>query len=169
MSDLETHPCNSVSDLGLKLPPHTSLRNAPRIADPPKNPLGAVSPITAVGTLHPAAQGTLHPSPQEPDSGPSVRSEVFKHRVMPEYARATQKIFGERNSNGGSPGGGVAVEALYQEPAGKAAWEFVGPDNIGGRVTCLAAAPGKGKDNQDLVYAGAACGGVWRSDDSGQS
>jgi photosystem II stability/assembly factor-like uncharacterized protein len=169
MSDIEIHPCKSASDSGLKLPPPSSLRKAPRNAAPPKNPLGALSPITAVGTLHPSAQGTLHPTPQEPDSGPSVRSEVFKHRATPEYARATQKIFAERNSNDGRPGPDVTNEAPKQKPGGKAAWEFLGPDNIGGRITCLAAVPGKGKDGEDLLYAGAACGGVWRSEDSGKS
>ncbi len=41
-------------------------------------------------------------------------------------------------------------------------WTSVGPANIGGRVTALAAAPGGA-----TVFLGSANGGVWRSDDFG--
>jgi hypothetical protein len=38
-------------------------------------------------------------------------------------------------------------------------WKDQGPDNIGGRVTCLIAT---GSDGNSLL-AGTACGGVWRT------
>ncbi len=41
----------------------------------------------------------------------------------------------------------------------------VGPYNVGGRITAIAAHP----DSPDLIYAGAALGGVLKSDDRGQS
>jgi len=48
--------------------------------------------------------------------------------------------------------------------AGTAEWELVGPTNVGGRMTSIACAPGK----PDTIWAGAAGGGVWKSDDGGQ-
>jgi len=44
-------------------------------------------------------------------------------------------------------------------------WTEVGPTNIGGRCTSLAVHP----TNPDTLYIGAAGGGVWRSDDGGQT
>src|SRR5262245_15171878 len=41
-------------------------------------------------------------------------------------------------------------------------WEEVGPSNIGGRVTAIAAPP-----NGGTVYLGSADGGVWKSVDNG--
>ncbi len=42
-------------------------------------------------------------------------------------------------------------------------WTEMGPHNIGGRTLCLALHP----DNTDILYAGAASGGLWRSDTGG--
>jgi photosystem II stability/assembly factor-like uncharacterized protein len=51
-------------------------------------------------------------------------------------------------------------------PAGPSpVWELVGPSNIGGRMTSLAVDP----TNPDLLYIGAAGGGVWKSEDAGKS
>ena len=44
-------------------------------------------------------------------------------------------------------------------------WVQAGPTNIGGRMTSLAVHP----QNPDIVYIGAAGGGVWRSDDAGRT
>ena len=46
-----------------------------------------------------------------------------------------------------------------------AAWQSLGPANIGGRVTDLAVDPTR----TDTVYAGAATGGVWKSVDAGRT
>ncbi|MFT4605497.1 MAG: photosystem II stability/assembly factor-like uncharacterized protein, partial [Rhodothermales bacterium] len=64
-------------------------------------------------------------------------------------------------------------DALAQKTALKSAhknarlgsWDFAGPTNIGGRITDLAIHP----DNPQTIYAGAATGGVFRSDDLGRS
>lgn len=48
---------------------------------------------------------------------------------------------------------------------GPAQWEFAGPSNIGGRMTSLVCDP----VNPDRVIAGAAGGGLWRSNDAGRS
>ena len=42
-------------------------------------------------------------------------------------------------------------------------WELAGPINIGGRITDVALHP----TNQDIIYAGASVGGVWKSEDKG--
>ncbi len=42
-------------------------------------------------------------------------------------------------------------------------WSVLGPHNIGGRTLCLALHP----DDTDIIYAGAASGGLWRSDTGG--
>lgn len=44
-------------------------------------------------------------------------------------------------------------------------WRSVGPRNLGGRIKALAAHPTK----PDIVYAGAASGGVWKSMDGGHT
>jgi photosystem II stability/assembly factor-like uncharacterized protein len=51
-------------------------------------------------------------------------------------------------------------------PAGTGTpWFSIGPRNINGRVKSVAVHPG----NPDIVYAGAASGGVWKTTDAGQS
>jgi photosystem II stability/assembly factor-like uncharacterized protein len=66
------------------------------------------------------------------------------------------------------------VHALVRERArmsttmaphpGVAEWEMIGPTNVGGRMTCVVCAP----DRPGTIWAGAAGGGVWKSDDGGQ-
>ncbi len=53
--------------------------------------------------------------------------------------------------------------AMKRSDAMAAPWQSVGPSNIGGRITALALHP----TNANLIYAGAAAGGVWRSTDFG--
>jgi photosystem II stability/assembly factor-like uncharacterized protein len=52
------------------------------------------------------------------------------------------------------------------DPAGAGSpWYSIGPRNINGRVKSIAVHP----TDPDIVYAGAACGGVWKSTDGGQT
>ncbi|MEA2467327.1 MAG: hypothetical protein QOJ57_1453, partial [Thermoleophilaceae bacterium] len=52
------------------------------------------------------------------------------------------------------------------DPAGAGSpWYSIGPRNVNGRVTSLAVHP----TNPDIVYAGAASGGVWKTSDGGQT
>ncbi len=44
-----------------------------------------------------------------------------------------------------------------------AVWQSVGPSNVGGRITSLLLSSA----DQNLIYAGAAAGGVWKSTDNG--
>ena len=55
-----------------------------------------------------------------------------------------------------------AAATLVPQP-GAAAWELVGPTNVGGRMTCLVCDPTR----PDVIWAGAAGGGVWASTDAG--
>jgi len=55
--------------------------------------------------------------------------------------------------------------AAYGAPGTGTPWYSIGPRNINGRVKALAIHP----TDPDTVYAGAASGGVWKSEDGGQS
>lgn len=55
------------------------------------------------------------------------------------------------------------VAATLAPQAGMAQWELVGPTNVGGRMTSVACVPKK----PQTIWAGAAGGGVWKSDDGG--
>jgi len=57
----------------------------------------------------------------------------------------------------------VARECV--QAAGATQWEFVGPSNIGGRMTSLVCHP----TDADRIIAGAAGGGIWRSTDGGRT
>jgi hypothetical protein len=54
-------------------------------------------------------------------------------------------------------------KAAYDPAGAGSPWFSIGPRNINGRVRCLAVDP----TNSDIVYAGAASGGVWKSVDGG--
>ncbi len=45
------------------------------------------------------------------------------------------------------------------------AWQSIGPGNIGGRFNCLANDP----ENDSIIYAGSACGGIFKTKDAGQN
>src|SRR5437899_2882294 len=64
----------------------------------------------------------------------------------------------------------AALESVWKDRAAAppskdtAAWECAGPFNVGGRVTALVVHP----SDPNILFAGAAAGGVWRSTDGGQ-
>jgi hypothetical protein len=55
-------------------------------------------------------------------------------------------------------------EAKLSTSAGNPTWQFVGPDNIGGRVSAMAVVPGGA-----TIYMGSANGGVFKSTNTGGS
>jgi hypothetical protein len=57
----------------------------------------------------------------------------------------------------------AAHKAAYDPAGAGSPWFSIGPRNINGRVRCVAVDP----TNADIVYAGAASGGVWKSIDGG--
>lgn len=83
------------------------------------------------------------------------RTAWFKARAAWPYREPSgHRLFSERSR---------AVVRLGAQP-GAAQWESVGPTNVGGRMTSLAYAPRK----PNTIWAGAAGGGVWKSEDGGQ-
>jgi photosystem II stability/assembly factor-like uncharacterized protein len=58
-----------------------------------------------------------------------------------------------------------STRRLLKISAQRAAWQFAGPTNIGGRVSDLEFGP----QNPNIVYAGAATGGVFKSTDRGET
>lgn len=55
-----------------------------------------------------------------------------------------------------------AMQSVWTE-SGQPVWQPAGPTNIGGRITSLALHP----VNTNIIYAGAAAGGVWKSENGG--
>jgi photosystem II stability/assembly factor-like uncharacterized protein len=83
------------------------------------------------------------------------RTAWFQARAAWPYREPTaHSLLGERSR---------ANAALAPQP-GNAQWELIGPTNVGGRMTSVACAPKK----PETIWAGAAGGGVWKSDDGGQ-
>src|SRR5215211_6099937 len=56
------------------------------------------------------------------------------------------------------------VRRTLQTAPGAGTWEAVGPTNIGGRMTAIVCHP----QHAEVIWAGAAGGGVWHSTDAGQ-
>jgi photosystem II stability/assembly factor-like uncharacterized protein len=57
------------------------------------------------------------------------------------------------------------ARAALETPATAVKWHSIGPTNIGGRMTSIVCHP----DKPDSIWAGAAGGGVWQSNDAGRS
>jgi photosystem II stability/assembly factor-like uncharacterized protein len=57
------------------------------------------------------------------------------------------------------------VRRTLQTAPGAGNWEAVGPTNIGGRMTAIVCHP----QHAEIIWAGAAGGGVWHSTDAGQT
>jgi photosystem II stability/assembly factor-like uncharacterized protein len=82
------------------------------------------------------------------------RTAWFQARVAWPYREpSTHSLLGERSR----------ANAALAPPTGTAQWELVGPTNVGGRMTSVSCAPKK----PNTIWAGAAGGGVWKSDDGG--
>jgi photosystem II stability/assembly factor-like uncharacterized protein len=102
---------------------------------------------------------------------PGPRKSVVEGPPPPRYTthKVRARWFQQRASYPVREAGVVKLVAERERvrPAVPAAvnWVPVGPTNIGGRCTSLAVHPA----NADTLYAGSAGGGVWRSDDAGQS
>jgi photosystem II stability/assembly factor-like uncharacterized protein len=58
-----------------------------------------------------------------------------------------------------------AAKSLPPATTNGARWDCVGPMNVGGRITALACHP----DHPERIWVGAAGGGVWLSNDAGQT
>ena len=102
------------------------------------------------------------PKKKRPSGLPAPRTTTHKKRTVWFQARtawpyrepSTHSLLLERSR---------AAAALAPQ-TGTALWELVGPTNVGGRMTSVGCAPKK----PSTIWAGAAGGGVWKSDDGGQ-
>jgi photosystem II stability/assembly factor-like uncharacterized protein len=108
--------------------------------------------------------GNFPPGPrkQRPPGVPEARHTTHKNRARWFQARAAwpvreapvHALVAERTR---------AARSLAPHAAASS-WELVGPTNVGGRMTSIVCDP----HNVDLIWAGAAGGGVWKSTDGGQ-
>src|SRR6266852_4302727 len=86
-------------------------------------------------------------------SNHKARTAWFQSRVTWPYREAPiEAMIRERQR---------AKQSLAASPV---QWELAGPSNIGGRMTSLVCHP----SNPDIIWAGAAGGGVWGSKDAGK-
>jgi photosystem II stability/assembly factor-like uncharacterized protein len=102
------------------------------------------------------------PKKTRPSGRPRPRTTTHKKRAVWFQTRAAwpyreptaRALVGERSR----------AAAALSPLTGPAQWELVGPTNVGGRMTSVCCAPKK----PNTIWAGAAGGGVWKSDDGGQ-
>ena len=88
---------------------------------------------------------------------PSLRDEHAR-------GRALSTLYRDKAGQILAQGAAIGHRAAHGR-TGPGPWRSIGPRNINGRVKCVAVHP----QNADVVYAGAAGGGVWRTDDGGRS
>lgn len=92
-------------------------------------------------------------------------------KLIPQQRKPVDEMFAQR----AYPAGEIPVASFdaavkqaqtFREAAKnktRTAWQFAGPENIGGRLTSLAIHP----DNPETIYVGAASGGVFKSSNNG--
>jgi photosystem II stability/assembly factor-like uncharacterized protein len=102
------------------------------------------------------------PKKKRPRGLPAPLVSTHKKRALWFQARAAWP-FREPSVNALLRERSRAAAALPAQP-GTAGWELVGPTNVGGRMTSIVCAP----NEPNTIWAGAAGGGVWKSDDGGQ-
>jgi photosystem II stability/assembly factor-like uncharacterized protein len=63
----------------------------------------------------------------------------------------------------------IALDASRASPFAESeeGWRFAGPRGLSGRIKCLAIRPPAGREARDVLYAGSASGGIWRTGDAG--
>jgi len=103
-------------------------------------------------------QGSIRPGPgKQPRRGPPQPAyTTHKRRAVWFQARADAGVEADIDN--------LVSERARMKGAPGLDWDFVGPSNIGGRASSLAVHP----TEPDVVYLGAAGGGVWMSHDAGQ-
>jgi len=101
------------------------------------------------------------PEKKRPVGLPAPRTTTHKKRSVWYRARAAWP-YREASAHPLVAERARANVALAAQP-GSAQWELVGPTNVGGRMTSLCYMPKK----PNVLWGGAAGGGVWKSDDAG--
>lgn len=114
-----------------------------------------------------------HRARSNPKGQPSGSGKPRTADECPERYTTHKKRAGWFQARAAWPLREAPIQALIMERARSAValppeveameWELVGPTNVGGRMTSAVCDP----RNPDIVLAGAAGGGVWKSDDGG--
>lgn len=94
-----------------------------------------------------------------PEPGPAGADQFFTAQRLYPYTRPLSLSAAYRAAQEQS------TRVAQSSIGAAAAWQPLGPSNIGGRVTDIVVDPVRA----DTVYAGAATGGVWRSVDGGRT
>ena len=111
--------------------------------------------------------------PKHLKPGPRRKDLKKKHRPRVRLSRHKQRSVWFQ-SRSAWPMREAPVHALVRErnrtkqtlsAAENVVWECIGPTNIGGRMTSIVCHPEK----PDCIWAGAAAGGVWQSNDAGRT
>jgi hypothetical protein len=97
-----------------------------------------------------------------PEAGPAGSDQWFTDQRLYPYRSQTSLDAAYRAAQDQAVRAAAAPRAANLAAA---AWQPLGPANVGGRVTDLVVDPVR----TDTVYAGAATGGVWRSTDAGRT
>jgi len=139
---------------------HNSPRHSGVVRRPPR-PVRRVSLLilallTGVSLIPPT--GHTSPPPPDPDAYRPVRGPA-----APGDYRYLQKTLPGQTLPRRAYETAAAEARLLPTSGGN--WRSAGPTNIGGRITSLALDPLR----PDTVYAAAASGGLWRSDDAGRT
>lgn len=118
----------------------------------------AVEPPGDEGLLAPGPRKErAHGIPEPRLSHHKARTAWFQSRASwPVREAPVQKLVRER---------ALAAKSLAPPSSVTAQWESVGPSNIGGRMTSVVCHP----THPERVWAGSAGGGVWQSNDAGQT
>ncbi|MCC6463298.1 MAG: hypothetical protein IT260_22705 [Saprospiraceae bacterium] len=114
--------------------------------------------LLALGALPLLFSGAPLPLPQNPETseaGESLRLWAMA-RTFPDGRFYTEK-YAEAMAQ-------MRLERLLQVQDRGDAWEAIGPKNIGGRTLCLAVHP----LDTNILYAGSAAGGLWKSTTAGR-
>ena len=130
-------------------------RNAKKTVRSPKKPAVRAEIATSAAVLEPGPRKKRKAGPPRPRlSNHKVRSVWFQSRVTWPYREAPARSLVEQRQR--------AKESLT---ASAAQWDLAGPTNVGGRMTSIVCHP----TNPDVIWAGAAGGGVWTSRDAGKT
>lgn len=113
------------------------------------------APLVEIAPLDPADSPVKSVDVRGPVSpNHKVRSQWFQARTTWPYREAPITLLNRAHAQSA-----VAPQAA----TASSVWELAGPTNIGGRMTSVVCHP----QNADVVWAGAAGGGVWKSTDAG--
>src|SRR5437764_12781167 len=119
-------------------------------------PRKAIKSRPSASTEHPASARPKHHGATVRLSHHKARGRWFQARsAWPVREAPVHTLIRERNR---------VEKSLASATNIAASWECVGPTNIGGRITALACHP----THPERIFAGAAGGGVWRSNDAAQ-